>query len=536
MKKNIFYIAFICFLVSLSSFSQTIISIKKQPASNSGFVFISPDFSSDKIDTIAGTKLTFTLVAKDSLGNIIQDWNSSGSTITVLLKNSTANTDSSNRSWNSDADGYSYAILSISNSSLPQPQKISDDTWEISPTSFVKGQAQLCLIDSKSEKDIHLQIFPQKDLITQSSAKMKFKPDTISNILTEITSQTNKPNQVYQMRKYEVVVTPRDRYLNYSNETIIARFTARFPGEFDFRNTSLPDPFKGDQIINGATNFIFLSTLKRPSLLMEQLQFIMPFGVVDNNIRGKSDFYEILSHEPGPFTIQSPSNNSEIKIEPNVKAAFTWDDTNPSDVFKNVKVSRFNSTIISDTVLYTLHLVDLKTSNSQTFLTGNKGIEPSFTLNENQLLDVMKNLSGSSSTKIMNLIWFIEATDGFYKVYSDPRDGFNIRFNKTFPYDVNDLKYPMQTILNQNFPNPFGAKIGNGSSSTRISFSLYRSSQIILKVYNALGKEISTLTNQFYEAGEHTVTFDAANLPAGNYFYRLFANGKVLTKQMTVVK
>ena len=57
-----------------------------------------------------------------------------------------------------------------------------------------------------------------------------------------------------------------------------------------------------------------------------------------------------------------------------------------------------------------------------------------------------------------------------------------------------------------------------------------------MKVYDILGKEIATLVNEVHQAGNYKVTFDATNLPAGIYFYRLQSGGFVKTKKMILLK
>jgi len=88
--------------------------------------------------------------------------------------------------------------------------------------------------------------------------------------------------------------------------------------------------------------------------------------------------------------------------------------------------------------------------------------------------------------------------------------------------------------LKQNYPNPF-------NPSTSIRYSLKKSSNVILKVYDISGKEIATLANGFKNAGEYTVSFPGGNItqgqiPSGVYFYRLSADGFTEVKKMILIK
>ncbi|HVP07082.1 MAG TPA: T9SS type A sorting domain-containing protein [Candidatus Acidoferrum sp.] len=88
---------------------------------------------------------------------------------------------------------------------------------------------------------------------------------------------------------------------------------------------------------------------------------------------------------------------------------------------------------------------------------------------------------------------------------------------------------PSQFSLAQNYPNPF-------NPSTVISYSLPRSSQVLLEVFNVLGQKVVTLVNGRMEAGVHEVVFDALRQPSGIYFYRLTYDGGSDTKKMLLVK
>ncbi len=81
--------------------------------------------------------------------------------------------------------------------------------------------------------------------------------------------------------------------------------------------------------------------------------------------------------------------------------------------------------------------------------------------------------------------------------------------------------------LAQNTPNPF-------STSTEIQFNLSQSGQTVLKIYNLIGKEITTLVNEDLSGGAYKVTFDSVNLPSGVYIYRLESNGGSIARKMIV--
>jgi hypothetical protein len=88
---------------------------------------------------------------------------------------------------------------------------------------------------------------------------------------------------------------------------------------------------------------------------------------------------------------------------------------------------------------------------------------------------------------------------------------------------------PVETNLQQNYPNPF-------NPSTTISYSLSKASYVKLRVYNILGKELTTLADGFQSAGNHTAHFLASNMASGVYFYRLETEGYTAMKQMLLVK
>jgi hypothetical protein len=83
--------------------------------------------------------------------------------------------------------------------------------------------------------------------------------------------------------------------------------------------------------------------------------------------------------------------------------------------------------------------------------------------------------------------------------------------------------------LMQNYPNPF-------NPSTVISYQLPVASEVSLKVFDVLGREVAVLVSGRQKAGNYVVPFNGSGLSSGVYFYRLQAGQFVQTRKMMLVK
>jgi hypothetical protein len=88
---------------------------------------------------------------------------------------------------------------------------------------------------------------------------------------------------------------------------------------------------------------------------------------------------------------------------------------------------------------------------------------------------------------------------------------------------------PSAFALAQNYPNPF-------NPSTRISFSIPYRTNVELKIYDVMGREVASLIKGLKEAGEYTVNFNAKELSSGIYFYRLRAGSFNAVKKMILIR
>lgn len=83
--------------------------------------------------------------------------------------------------------------------------------------------------------------------------------------------------------------------------------------------------------------------------------------------------------------------------------------------------------------------------------------------------------------------------------------------------------------LAQNYPNPF-------NPTTEISFSIPKKGNVILTVYNSLGKEVAELANKEMNAGSYNMKFDASKLTSGIYFYKIQSGNFFDVKKMVLLK
>lgn len=92
-----------------------------------------------------------------------------------------------------------------------------------------------------------------------------------------------------------------------------------------------------------------------------------------------------------------------------------------------------------------------------------------------------------------------------------------------------EVGVPAKFDLSQNYPNPF-------NPVTKINYDLPVSLLVSLKIYDMLGKEVTSIVNEYKEAGYYTVSFDASRLTSGVYFYRLIAGNNSAVKKLVVLK
>jgi len=112
----------------------------------------------------------------------------------------------------------------------------------------------------------------------------------------------------------------------------------------------------------------------------------------------------------------------------------------------------------------------------------------------------------------------------FYGVLPD-LGAFETDFTTFIDYDNSVYCYN----LSQNYPNPF-------NPTTSIGFTLNKTGKASLEIYNIAGQKVATLINKIISPGNHSVTWDAVNMPSGIYFYTLKLDNQTSTKRMLLIR
>jgi aminopeptidase N len=97
-----------------------------------------------------------------------------------------------------------------------------------------------------------------------------------------------------------------------------------------------------------------------------------------------------------------------------------------------------------------------------------------------------------------------------------------------FSFNEND-QLPSSYRLEQNYPNPF-------NSTTTISYQIPRREQVVLKVYDILGREVATLVDTKQYSGVYECQWNPKNMASGIYFYRLNTGSMQMQKKMVLLK
>lgn len=137
------------------------------------------------------------------------------------------------------------------------------------------------------------------------------------------------------------------------------------------------------------------------------------------------------------------------------------------------------------------------------------------------------DLTAYSNNSNLKLAWQYIGNDGDIVALDGVKlVGFQ---QATSVQEITSVLIPSEFQIYQNYPNPF-------NPITKIKFDLPLTSDVSLKIYDILGKEIATLINEEKSAGRYEVNFEAADLSSGVYFYKIKAGDYNQIRKMILLK
>ena len=103
-----------------------------------------------------------------------------------------------------------------------------------------------------------------------------------------------------------------------------------------------------------------------------------------------------------------------------------------------------------------------------------------------------------------------------------------------FAPDLTDINYtakifPRKFILRQNYPNPF-------NPTTTIQYTIPKEGNVLLKIFDNIGRELETLVNRHQSPGAYSVQWNAGRYPSGVYFYQLKAGKFCQTRKLLLLR
>jgi photosystem II stability/assembly factor-like uncharacterized protein len=125
-------------------------------------------------------------------------------------------------------------------------------------------------------------------------------------------------------------------------------------------------------------------------------------------------------------------------------------------------------------------------------------------------------------------IYFINNLTGWATLYNSSNILRTTTGGVSFISNISN-EIPSEYYLYQNYPNPF-------NPATNIKYQISKKSNVVIKIFDILGKEIATLVNEKQTQGTYEVSFDGINLPSGIYFYRITAGDFSDIKRMILLK
>jgi len=130
------------------------------------------------------------------------------------------------------------------------------------------------------------------------------------------------------------------------------------------------------------------------------------------------------------------------------------------------------------------------------------------------------------SSKFLSTIFFLNLTHG----WAVGQDGAIWKYQeKTISVESRDSDNDDYNLAHSSFPNP-------ATENTQIRYSFSKDSDVVVRVYDLLGRMVATLVNEHQRAGMYTVSFDGKELPSGVYYYQISIDHRTEVRKILLVR
>ncbi len=376
------------------------------------------------IDTVHGTvgaPVHFDVVMRDAAGDTIRDWNTVGHAVELQVVNATAELDTSVFSWSAQPDNYTWLNIMQDGAGLI---KTAPQGFLIEASQFTDGVAHLAFISSAAETGTRIESKPLVDSAFSRSPPVTWHPRAVDHLFVERSTWLHGCSDPYVMRPMEVVVTPRDRFLNPVSTPVDVMLTAKYVYNELYSVPGYPPaPLDSAVTIRGAHSFYLLPAKVRMQG-HDQGNVLTAYDPHNFNITGVSDSFYVAPHVPYPYDLHTPDDRTVLRLaHPDDMLAFQWEQPSPPDPYHDVNFNRRHPRMVADTLRYRIHFMDTNdTSRQVVFDSDDDGLAPAFHCTEEMLAEIADSLVGKPDVPTITMIWYVRATDGVDSVRSTPSD------------------------------------------------------------------------------------------------------------------
>jgi hypothetical protein len=308
---------------------------------------------------------------------------------------------------------------------------------------------------------------------------------------------------------------------NSSGDIFLTRNTAASQSDLVYRSTDNGNSWQGVGLLSGMNggnvNALYIDNADNIYISLYTSSPI--YKTIYRSSNNGSSWQEIKGGLPSTEIINSLTGNSEDII---------FAGTQNSGVYKGwmivpVELTLFTANLINNSVL-----LNWQTGTE----TNNKGFEIQRNTSGKEF-EIVGFIAGYGTTSEPVNYEFTDSdiSQGKY-VYRLKQIDFDGNFEYSNGVEV-DVLFNNNFYLGQNYPNPFNPE-------TKINYTipsgLDKSQLVTLKIFDILGSEVAVLVNEEISAGNYEVIWNAADIPAGVYFYTIRTGGLVETKKMILLK